>query len=158
MDSSSNNQGAGPRVVGFPARLAAYVVDVLVTWLVIGLVIGPPWLLMLVLGHDPARFAAVVPVVALLVVGAYFTLLHAHGRQTLGKLLVGAVVLDVDTLATIGPGRALGRLGAELLSALPLNLGYLWAAVDGERQALHDKLARTVVVRRTDVTPRAPTG
>ncbi len=147
----SPHDAAGPRAVGFPARLAAHVVDVVITWLVVGLLVGPPWLLMLVLGYDPTPLAAWFPVIAIVVVGCYFTFLHAHGRQTAGKLLVGGVVLDADTLAPIGPGRALGRLGAELLSALPFNLGYLWAAVDGERQALHDKLARTVVARKAEV-------
>ena len=40
-----------------------------------------------------------------------------------------------------------GRTLASYLSAIPLYLGYLWAAWDGEKQTWHDKLARTHVVR-----------
>jgi uncharacterized RDD family membrane protein YckC len=76
---------------------------------------------------------------------AYWTILHAHGRQTLGKLAIGAVVVGTD-LRTIPYGRALGRLFAEALSAIPFNLGYLWAIWDPERQTFHDKIAGTLVV------------
>ena len=81
---------------------------------------------------------------------AYWTILHAHGRQTLGKMVIGAVVVQTD-LRTIGYGRALGRLFAEALSAIPFNLGYLWAIWDPEKQTFHDKIAGTLVIRKADV-------
>jgi len=81
---------------------------------------------------------------------AYWTILHAHGRQTLGKLTIGAVVVDTN-LGTIGYGRALGRLVAEIVSAIPFNLGYLWAIWDPEKQTFHDKIAGTLFIRKADL-------
>jgi len=34
-----------------------------------------------------------------------------------------------------------------MLSALPIGLGFIWIAIDENRQAWHDKIAGTVVVR-----------
>ena len=81
---------------------------------------------------------------------AYWTILHAQGRQTLGKLVIGAVVVDTN-LGTIGHGRALGRLAAEIVSAIPFNLGYLWAIWDPEKQTFHDKIAGTLFIRKADL-------
>ena len=76
----------------------------------------------------------------------YWVILHAHGRQTLGKRVIGAVVTDMH-LRPIGHGRALARLVAETASVMPLYLGYLWPLWDPQRQAFHDKLAGTLVVK-----------
>lgn len=40
------------------------------------------------------------------------------------------------------------RNSAKILSALPLFLGFAWAAFDRHGQAWHDKVAHTYVVRR----------
>lgn len=46
------------------------------------------------------------------------------------------------------------RLGAALLSWLPLGLGYLWVLVDRDRRAWHDRLSRTRVVVLPKDSPR----
>jgi uncharacterized RDD family membrane protein YckC len=51
--------------------------------------------------------------------------------------------------------RGLIRTTAEIVSAIPLGLGYWWALWDGEHQTWHDKLARTRVVGPGAIT--APT-
>ena len=43
--------------------------------------------------------------------------------------------------------RSLTRAAAAGLNAIPLGLGYWWAFWDPERQAWHDKLLRTYVMR-----------
>ena len=65
---------------------------------------------------------------------------------TPGKLILGLKVLRADG-AKLSVGRISGRYLASILSALPLMIGYIIAAFDGEKRALHDHLADTRVIR-----------
>jgi uncharacterized RDD family membrane protein YckC len=84
---------------------------------------------------------------AVLVVWLYFAALEASPwRATLGKLVVGVRVTTLDG-RRIGVGRATARLLAKLLSLALLGFGFVLAGVDARKQALHDKVAGTLVVR-----------
>jgi uncharacterized RDD family membrane protein YckC/Tfp pilus assembly protein PilE len=79
---------------------------------------------------------------------AYFAAMESSGRQaTLGKLALGLAVTDLQG-GRIGLGRGVGRYLAKILSTLPANLGFLLAAFTARKQALHDLVAGTLVVRR----------
>lgn len=65
--------------------------------------------------------------------------------KTVGKALLGLRVVRDDGGA-LGPVRSLVRVLGYALSALVLGLGFAWVAVDRERRAWHDLLARTRVV------------
>ena len=56
--------------------------------------------------------------------------------------------------AASGARPSLGRLALRFLgyfvSAFPLYLGFLWAALDRRKQGWHDKIARTVVINSED--------
>ena len=67
--------------------------------------------------------------------------------QTLGKRALGIRVVDERTLEPIGPGRGIGRYLANILSALPLFLGYLWPLWDDRNQTFHDKIVGSLVLR-----------
>jgi uncharacterized RDD family membrane protein YckC len=136
--------------VGFLPRFLAEVLDLAAMWLLIAVSGVGVWAVMSVAGTSESVTAASVVIVGVTVGVGYWVLLHAHGNQTLGKRAIGAVVTDTR-LRPIGYGRALGRLVAEIASAIPLNLGYLWPLWDRERQTFHDKLAGTLVVRRSDL-------
>jgi uncharacterized RDD family membrane protein YckC len=136
--------------VGFLPRLLAEIIDIVAMWALIGAVGGAVWLVATTLGAGDAA-GGLLGVLAGMVVGiGYWVVLHAHGRQTLGKRAIGATVTDTE-LRPIGHARALGRLTAEIVSAIPFNLGYLWALWDEERQTSHDKLAGTLVVRKAEL-------
>lgn len=78
----------------------------------------------------------------------YTTAMHASPtRATLGKMAMGVQVVDRFG-GRLTWKRALGRHVATYLSGLILNIGYLMAAFDPEKQALHDKLADTYVVHK----------
>ena len=115
---------------------------------------GAPMMLLRALGYREPLIDTVAVLAGLAAVLAYWTILHAHGRQTVGKMVIGAVVVQTN-LRTIGYGRALGRFFAEALSAIPFNLGYLWAIWDPEKQTFHDKIASTLVIRKADVPARS---
>lgn len=66
---------------------------------------------------------------------------------TLGKIASHLKIVDARTGRKPSRGQFVLRFFGYYLSALPLFLGFLWVLVDPRRQAWHDKLSRTVVVR-----------
>jgi uncharacterized RDD family membrane protein YckC len=77
----------------------------------------------------------------------YFSLFESSRRRaTLGRMAMGIVVVDVHG-RRIHLGRALGRRLARILSGLTLLIGFLIQLFTRRRQALHDKIAGTLVVR-----------
>jgi uncharacterized RDD family membrane protein YckC len=81
----------------------------------------------------------------------YDTALIGSRNQTFGKMALGIKVVDADNRSPIGYGRAFTRwLSTAFLWALftvPGVLDHLWPLRDRRKQALHDKFARSVVVR-----------
>lgn len=65
---------------------------------------------------------------------------------TPGKMACGLKIVYADG-SRIGYGRATGRYFAELLSAMIFCVGYIIAAFDDEKRALHDRICDTRVIR-----------
>jgi uncharacterized RDD family membrane protein YckC len=64
-----------------------------------------------------------------------------------GMAVVGIRIVREEDGGRLTFGRVAVRYGGYLLSAVPLLLGFAWALFDNRKQAWHDKLAGTVVVR-----------
>lgn len=77
---------------------------------------------------------------------SYFVILTGIFGQTLGKLLLKIKVIKTDG-NEIGIIRSVIRWFGYALSILSFLLGLIWIFIDAKNQALHDKLAETVVVR-----------
>ncbi len=82
----------------------------------------------------------------------YDTAMIGSRNQTFGKMALHIKVVDAaDRVTRIGYARAFTRwLSTAFLWALftlPGVLDHLWPLRDGRRQTLHDKFARSVVVR-----------
>jgi uncharacterized RDD family membrane protein YckC len=76
----------------------------------------------------------------------YTSLLLSSPRQaTVGKMALGLVVTD-EAGQRISFARASGRYFAGTLNSLTLGIGYLMVIWTGRKQALHDKIAGTLVV------------
>lgn len=77
----------------------------------------------------------------------YFALMESGSKQaTLGKRAMGIKVVGADG-GRISFARATGRFFAKTISHMLLNFGYLMAGFTKKRQALHDLMADTYVVR-----------
>jgi len=76
---------------------------------------------------------------------AYFTFFHAWSGQTIGKMIMGIRVVTNDN-RFISPSVAFLRWSGYILSFVPLAIGFLWAAVDKDQCAWHDRLAQTRVI------------
>ncbi|MDP9070763.1 MAG: RDD family protein [Actinomycetota bacterium] len=124
---------SGPRA-GFGARLAAFLVDVLL----VSVVTAPlTFLFGRLLGQ----------VVSTLLGLAYWAYLEGSpSGQTLGKRAMNIRVVDFSNGEPIDVGRALIRYLGRIVSGIPCALGYLWSLWDKEKQTWHDKIAGTVVV------------
>jgi uncharacterized RDD family membrane protein YckC/effector-binding domain-containing protein len=80
---------------------------------------------------------------------AYFVGMWAWAQQTLGMMAFGLrVVRDADG-RPLGLGRAVLRYVGYWLSWVALFIGFIWVAFDDRKQGWHDKIAGSVVVRRT---------
>ena len=96
----------------------------------------------------PAAIGLVVVLNLLSIVIAwlYEAMFTASSYQaTLGKMAVGLKVTDLYG-NPISFGRATGRHFAKILSALICMIGYIMAAFDDRKRALHDHCAGTLVV------------
>ena len=76
---------------------------------------------------------------------AYFILFHTWLGQTIGKMIMGIRVVTNDN-KLVSPSVAFLRWSGYILSLVPLATGFLWAAVDKDHCAWHDRLAQTRVV------------
>lgn len=78
----------------------------------------------------------------------YYSLLESSAWQaTLGKKALGLEVTDLDG-NRISFGRATGRFFAKIISGIILLIGYIMAGFTEKKQALHDILAGTLVIRK----------
>jgi len=69
-------------------------------------------------------------------------------RATVGNMALGLVVTDLDGRA-ITFARATGRYFGKWISESIFGIGYVMAAFTEKKQALHDLIANTLVVRRS---------
>ena len=64
-----------------------------------------------------------------------------------GKMLYGAKIVDASTYQKPTVKQFIIRYLGYYLSLLPLGIGYLWVIWDSKKQAWHDKLAHTIVIK-----------
>ncbi len=78
----------------------------------------------------------------------YFTLLESSSKQaTLGKMAIGIIVTDLNG-SRISFGKANGRYWGKIVSTIILLIGFIMAGFTQKKQALHDIMARTLVVKK----------
>jgi len=83
----------------------------------------------------------VLPIIAFLVFWQY-------RAATPGKIMVGIYIVDAETLGKPPFDRLILRYIGYYVSLLPLCLGFLWIGFDKRKQGFHDKIARTLVIRK----------
>lgn len=78
----------------------------------------------------------------------YWPVLESTARRgTIGKMLLGLVVADIDG-GRLPFLRSLLRNLAKIISAIPFYIGFLLAAFTARKQALHDLITKAVVLRQ----------
>jgi len=74
-------------------------------------------------------------------------MMSSEWQPTVGKRVMSIVVTDIDG-KRMSFARATGRHFAKYVSALLLGIGFIIAAFMSRRQALHDMIAETLVIKR----------
>lgn len=127
-------------IAGFGWRAGAFAIDRFTIGMLVALVA-------VVTSRRPVIGDLTDPVIQAAFLGeiAYYWIWNAVGWSP-GKRLLG---LRVVTSGGSPPGvmRGFARTLGTVLSFSAFGLGHLWAAWDGRKQAWHDKLAGTYVIR-----------
>jgi uncharacterized RDD family membrane protein YckC len=145
--------GDGQAYAGFWIRLVARLIDFFILGVPIGSSLGlQSWLLSGAQSlNDDVVTALIVLADLPIIVGPalYLILLWSKRGATVGQRLLGLRVVDAMTAGPITLSQAwirwLGQIVDIMLLGLPI--GYVLAAFDKHKQAWHDKIAGTVVLR-----------
>lgn len=145
MSALARDAGAvdGIRYVGFWARLAAGLLDLVAVLFVV----TPVTVYVFGDGWTDAR-GVVGFAVNWVPLGAAIIAFWVMKGATPGKMAISAVVVDAQTHAPVDFWQALTRYVGYFISTLPLFAGLAWVALDARKQGWHDKMARTVVIYR----------
>jgi uncharacterized RDD family membrane protein YckC len=143
---------------GFWIRFLAIFLDGLIIsipLIIVGVILGAVTGLAIGLSgntNGQAVSTATVPLVAFIRIIAfaltlgYFVYFWGTG-STPAMRLFRLRVVDANTGAPIGYGRAALRYLGYLISVFVCYIGLIWAAFDGRKQGWHDKIANTVVLQ-----------
>jgi len=142
-----------PELASWGRRLGAYLIDQLLLAVPVGIGIG-----LIAAAPDNSGLSVVGVVVTLagVILGPaiYYTTLRGSSGQTVAKRWLGLRVVDAQTGAAIGYGRAFGRwllfFVLNLLCGILSLLDGLWPLWDAQNRTWHDKAVSTVVVRLLD--------
>ena len=155
MPGSPYNHGYLPysaqqaQFAGFWLRFCAVLIDGVLLWIV-GAILQVLFTGTLVATQrtriDPG-IAITLQLLSILIGWLYSALQESSAAQaTLGKRALGLKVTDMNG-ERISFGRASGRHFAKIISGIILAIGYIMAAFTEKKQALHDMMASTLVVK-----------
>ena len=139
---------------GFWIRFSAFIIDNVVLYIlafilsiigIIALGLGSPGLEEI---GEEEIYSLILPLYIFntILTIAYYTYFHGSTGQTPGKMLCKLKVVRVNG-EPLGYGKAFLRWVGYMLSGLVFCLGFLWAGWDKNKQAWHDKIVGTYVVR-----------
>jgi uncharacterized RDD family membrane protein YckC len=128
---------------GLARRLAACLYDGLVL-MAVEMLAGAAWIALSRAAVEPGdwRFRTYLLAVAALFFAGFWTRGETLGMRAWRLRILGPAG------GPPGPGRALLRFFAALLSWSALGLGFLWVLVDRDRLAWHDRLSGTRLILR----------
>ncbi len=156
--SESTAQASRPPAAyaGFWLRLIAYVIDCVLLGIAAGItVLGPllqhagipldnPWALL----NTVNRQIIAINLLLLMASWLYWALLESSPWQaTVGKKLLGLYVTDLQG-KRLTFARASARFFGKIVSNFTLLIGYLMAGFTGKKQALHDTMSGSLVLKR----------
>jgi uncharacterized RDD family membrane protein YckC len=133
---------------GFWTRFAAAFVDGIILYIIqalVGFVFGFIYGAIL---RTAAGVESIAVVLGIVIAWLYYAVMESSAQQaTLGKQALGIIVTDTEG-KQISFARATGRHFSKWISAMILLIGYILAAFTEKKQALHDIIAGTLVLKK----------
>ena len=136
---------------GFWRRFAAYMIDGVIIAFALNQLGSLFWTLLALSIEDFSTLrqydAVYLLTMSIPLAWVYFSGMESSPLQaTIGKLVIGLRVTDLQG-ERISFGRATGRFYAKYLSGMILLIGYFMAGFTQKKQALHDVMAKCLVLR-----------
>lgn len=143
--AASQSIGGGPVLAHFGWRLLGFIADVLnLLALFLAMALGAS---IVVWTWAPDSVSG-VSVAAIAGAAIWFRIKWEGSGGSPLRRAIGVWIVDEATLEPIGTKRGFARAIMRLVSEFVLYLGYLWMVWDPKRQTWHDKVARSIVVKR----------
>jgi len=139
---------------GFWIRFSAFIIDNIVLY-ILAFILSVVGIIALGLGSSGLEelgeeeiYSLILPLYIFntILTIAYYTYFHGSTGQTPGKMLCKLKVVRVNG-GLLGYGKAFLRWVGYVLSGFIFCLGFLWAGWDKNKQAWHDKIVGTYVIR-----------
>ncbi len=132
----------------FGHRLAAYLIDIIIVNVGAFILGGIYGVIMITLAYSNyALYMFGAYLLGIVLVWLYFALFESGESQaTPGKMILGLKVVDQQH-QRITFGQATGRFFGKFISSIILFIGYLMVLWTPRRQALHDQMADTLVLK-----------
>lgn len=164
MQTEPNYLNTTPNYADFGKRLVAYLIDVVILGIPIGIIYGIVIAMFagsIATSVDPetgqlgagagmalgSSFALLYILSPLLII-AYFSYFESSEKQaSVGKQVMGIKVVGMNG-ERISFMNAVGRNASRLISGAICAIGYIMAAFTEKKQALHDMIASTLVVNK----------
>lgn len=125
---------------GFWIRFAAWIIDAIIVGLVNGFA---NFILRTFLGFYPLETYGL----SLLIAIGYWVFYQSWAGQTLGKKALGLKVVDQNGKTPTQTTFFIREIVGKFVSGIILGIGYLMIIWDSKKQALHDKIASTFVIK-----------
>ena len=139
---------------GFWIRFAAYLIDSIIISVMMGIIWVPTTFLTMrsaMSESGPGPLAAILPFLAFLLTMAaslgYVLWFWATKGATPGKKMLGLRIVRDDGEEPLGWGTAFMRLIGYMVSGFILYIGFLMIAFNPDKMGLHDKIAKTRVLK-----------
>ncbi|AFY35043.1 RDD family protein [Calothrix sp. PCC 7507] len=141
-------QPQSPQYAGFWTRFLAAFIDGIILYIIgaiVGFIFGFVYAAVL---RTTEGLQGIAFVLGVLIGWLYYASMESSAQQaTLGKQALGIIVTDIDG-KQISFARATARHFSKWISAIILLIGYILAAFTEKKQALHDMIAGTLVVKK----------
>lgn len=134
--------------VGFWARVFAAIIDSILT----SLVMLPPMYMLFgasIFGTDPTHQPnTLYTVLSILIPAIIVFVFWIKKAATPGKMLIKSIIVDAMSGAKPTPAQWTIRYIGYFISIIPFGLGLMWVGWDSRKQGWHDKMAKTLVVKK----------
>ena len=147
-------QEGDTRVIGFEyrgfwIRLVAEMIDGFILWIISQFINMLFTLQMAETVTDPFLILSIFSIsftINFIISLTYYVFFNGKYGATPGKMAIGAKIVNTDG-TPISYTKAFARFFAEMLSAFILSIGYIMAAFDSQKRALHDRICGTLVIK-----------